>query len=330
MTTLLAQLTPQRSSQYGDLVSALAPHELQLSSLGPHIASITPVNVVGQSYLQLEMTALPTVEMWAAVGALATVSAFFEFEAEIDGRAGPWLRPLETGFAPTLPAELAVARRYRGKTNEVLCHFMCNLARAASRYRGQPWRDLRVFDPLAGGGTVLFTALMLGAEAAGVEQDAQDVQSTVAYVRQFCQEARIPCRVQEERLRKVGRRTTFTLGKEPARRCTLAQGRTEQSATLVAGFKPQLIVTDLPYGIQHDGPLLDLLGAGLPVWAKMLPIGGALVMAWDATRFTRDEMVNTVAAVGPFDVLDDPPYDQLAHRVDRVIKQRDILVARRV
>jgi hypothetical protein len=152
----------------------------------------------------------------------------------------------------------------------------------------------------------------------------------VAYVRQFCHEARISCRVQEERLRKIGRRTTLTLGKTPPRRCVLAQGKTEQSAALTTGFKPHFIITDLPYGIQHNGPLLDLLTTGLPVWAGLLPVGGTLVFAWDATRFARSEMAGHVAANAPLVVLDTPPYDQLAHRVDRVIKRRDVLVARRV
>jgi tRNA G10 N-methylase Trm11 len=97
---------------------------------------------------------------------------------------------------------------------------------------------------------------------------------------------------------------------------------------LIAGFKPHLIVTDLPYGIQHQGPLAALLTAGLPVWASLLVPGGALVFSWDATRFPRPEMIRLVESVSPLRVLDEPPYDRLAHRVDRVIKQRDVLVAR--
>ncbi len=329
MTTLLAQLAPQRSTQYADLVATLAPHELALSPLGKQIGELTPLELAGQSYLRFDLPALPTAEQAQELGALASVSAFFELAEQLDNRPGPWLRPLETGFVPTIPPEMAAARRYRGKTNELLCHFLCNLARASSNFATTPWGDLRVFDPLAGGGTILFTALMLGAEAAGVEEAQQDVRTTVAYVRQFCQEMGIPCRVQEERLRKLGRRTVLTVGKTPPRRCILAQGDTAQSAALLSGFKPHLIVTDLPYGIQHHGPLVDLLTRSVPVWTGMLPPGGALVFAWDATRFARADMLALVETVAPVVVLNTPPYDQLAHRVDRVIKQRDLLVARR-
>lgn len=330
MPTLLAQLAPQRSTQYGDLVAALASHELALCPLGPQIAGLTPVQLAGQSWLRVDLPTLPTPAEAQELGTLATLSAWFELEEQIGDRPGPWLRPLETGFTPTLPPELAEARRYRGKTNELLCHFLCNLARYSSDFAATPWQELRVFDPLAGGGTVLFTALMLGAEAAGVEEAAQDVRSTVAYVRQFCQEAGIACRVQEERLKKLGRRTVLTLGKTPPRRCILAEGDTAQSAALISGFKPHLIVTDLPYGIQHQGPLVDLLTRSLPVWAGMLPPGGVLALAWDATRFARAEMVTLVETVAPVVVRHGGAYDQLAHRVDRVIKRRDLLVARRV
>ena len=327
---LLAQLAPQRSTQYSDLVKALAPHELLLSPLGNQVSELTSIELAGQDYLRFDLPALPTSEQLAELGRLATLSAFFETVEEFDGQVGPWLRPLDTGFQPVLPRELSAARRYRGKTNELLSHFLCNLARYSSEFVDQPWGNLRVLDPLAGGGTILFSALMLGAEVAGVEQDQQDVRSTVAYVRQFCQEAGIACRVQEERLRKIGRRTTLTLGKQPPRRCLLAQGDTDQAAALITGFKPHFVITDLPYGIQHNGPIVDLLTRGLPVWANLLPPGGTLTFAWDATRFERAEMQALVEATAPLVVLHTPPYNQLAHRVDRVIKRRDILVARRI
>jgi hypothetical protein len=149
-------------------------------------------------------------------------------------------------------------------------------------------------------------------------------------VRQFCQEAGIACRVQEERLKKLGRRTVLTLGKTPPRRCILAEGDTSQSAAFLTGFKPHLIVTDLPYGIQHQGPLVDLLARSLPVWVGMLPPGGAVAFAWDATRFPRPDMVTLVETVAPVVVYQASPYDDLAHRVDRVIKRRDLLVAHRI
>jgi len=329
LPTLLAQLAPQRSTQYSALAADLAPHELQLSPVGRKIGAMQPVTLGGQAYLEYELRQDLDERDRYELGALAMTSAYFLSYAEAGGVPGPFLQPIETGFTPALPAEMAMTRRYRGKTNELFTHFMCNIARFSSAFASEPWSGLRVFDPLSGGGTTLFTALMLGAEAAGVEQDDQDVKSSAAFVRQFAREQRIRVKEKQERLRKLGWRWTFDLGAAPGRRCVLALGDTQESAALIAGFRPHLIVTDLPYGIQHSRPLFDLLNGGLPVWASLLPAGGCLVMAWDATRFNRADMASLVSAEPSLDVLERSPYDALAHRVDRVIKQRDVLVARR-
>jgi len=53
-----------------------------------------------------------------------------------------------------------------------------------------------------------------------------------------------------------------------------------------------------------------------------------MALAWDATRFSRPEMIGLAEACGPLIVLDEPPYDAVGQRVDRVIKRRDVLVAR--
>jgi hypothetical protein len=172
--------------------------------------------------------------------------------------------------------------------------------------------------------------LILGADVAGVEQDAQDVQTTAAFLRDYCREHRIACQVKEERLKRVGLRWQFVIGKEQGSHCLLAKGDTGDSNIFLQGFRPNLLVTDLPYGIQHQGELVRLLTAALPVWAELLPVGGVMTFAWDATRFSRAEMIALVQSAWPWTVLDGGLYAGLAHRVDRVIKLRDVLVAIRV
>ncbi len=51
-------------------------------------------------------------------------------------------------------------------------------------------------------------------------------------------------------------------------------------------------------------------------------------MAWESKRFSRDQMIQLVETESRLSVLNDPPYNELAHRVDRVIKERDIIVAK--
>jgi len=255
-------------------------------------------------------------------------SAFFVLYDRLGEVPGPLLRPVETKFEPALPRDLMMARRYRGKTNELFTHFLCNVARFSSALARRSWDTLRVYDPLAGGGTTLLTALVLGASVAGLDHSAKDIESTAAFLRQFAREAHIAIGEKRERLKTVGQRWQFTLGEDGAQTCLLAHGDTADSHALISGFRPHLIVADLPYGIQHQGELVDLLTRALPVWASLLPPSGAMVLAWESRRYGRADMIALVESAAPLSVLNEPPYDAMAHRVDRVIKQRDVLVAR--
>jgi hypothetical protein len=292
------------------------------------LSEITTIELGGQHYLQFDLPDDPTAEQARELAMLATSSAFFVRYEGLGGIPGPLLGPIETDYRPALPRELLTTRRYRGKTNELFTHFMCNVARFSSALAHRPWDTLRVYDPLTGGGTTLFAALVLGASVAGVEQNGKDVQSTASFLKQFMREQRIACREKKERLKGVGQRWLYTLGKDQQQTCTLARGDTIDSPALLSGFRPHLIVADLPYGIQHHGELAGLLTRALPVWASLLPPSGALVMAWESRRYPRSELIDLVETVSPLTVLNDAPYDAMAHRVDRVIKQRDVLVAR--
>jgi tRNA G10 N-methylase Trm11 len=222
-----------------------------------------------------------------------------------------------------------MTRRYKGKTNEMFTHFLCNIARYSSSFSDHNWNELRVFDPLAGGGTTLFTALYLGAEAVGVEKDSNDVQSTVTFLKQYTKEQKIPCSFKEERLKKSIKKYWFTIG-AGREKCLLINGDTSDSAGLISGIKrPHFIVTDLPYGIQHEGQLTELITNAFPVWLSTILPGGAIVMAWDSSRFTRKEMINLIKGISPVNILDGDLYKKMSHRVDRVIKERDVIVARK-
>jgi len=65
----------------------------------------------------------------------------------------------------------------------------------------------------------------------------------------------------------------------------------------------------------------------LPVWEQMLLPGGTLALAWNATRIERANMLALLQEHTQLKARNEPPYTQLAHTVDRVIKQRDIIVA---
>jgi hypothetical protein len=330
-TRIVARLAPQRSTQYSNLARDLAAAELLASPIGPGLQNVSLRSIAAQDYLQFDLPDPITHEAARLLASMAMLGGVFELFDAIGDVAGPLLRPVQAVHPAFISPDMAATRRYKGKTNEAFTHFLCNMAKYASDFHSSDWSTLEVVDPLCGGGTTLFTALSLGADVAGLDVDRTDIESTASFITQYCRENRIPLAAKEERLRKLGaRRWLFQIGRDDVRRCMLALGNAGQTRELLAGFgRPHLIVTDLPYGIQHSGPLHGLLADCLPGWADLLVTGGAIAFSWDSTRLDRQEMMALVGKVADLEVVDRPPYDRLAHRVDRVIKRRDVLVARR-
>lgn len=328
MLTIAAQIAPQRSTQYTDMVTALAPHEIRLSPLGEHITSeIEALRMGQQAYLKFRLDTDPDERLLSAFDQMAMTNAYFHLHEELGGMVGPFLKPIDLPSCAVFPPSLIETRRYRGKTNELFTQFMCNIARASSDFHDTAWHDLTLLDPLCGGGTTLFVGLMFGADVIGVDNDRKVVEGTVAFLKKYLREAGISAKFREDRLKQVGKRWFITLA--PSMHCLIGRGDTRDVRPFANGVKrPHLLVTDLPYGIQHRDEWQTMLEEALPAWANALVTGGTMVFSWDATRFPRPEMLDLVGSISDLTILNDPPYDQLAHRVDRVIKQRDILVAR--
>ena len=227
---------------------------------------------------------------------------------------------------------MAEIRRYKGKTNEVFTRVLLNIAIFAGTYAGQCTERLRILDPLAGGATTLFLALAGGYDAFGIELERQDVDSSAVFVRQYLQSEHIPFKELDERSRRAGRRYQFEIGCRGATRMlVLAHGDTCQAnlhlQEVPGGPHVHAIVGDLPYGIQHFAEIAEMLQKALPAWQQLLLPGGTLALAWNATRIERANMIALLQEHTQLEVRNDPPYAQLVHTVDRVIKKRDIVVA---
>lgn len=333
---LALKITPQRSTQYANMTQKLAAPELLASPLAPSIQHVEPVTLAGQAYLLLTLVdalnafTSDCLDVLARLGATSEVYEYFERIGELHG---PFLRPLARPFAPFVPFEMAEVRRYKGKTNEVFSRVLLNSALFAGRRRDRLTERLRVLDPLAGGGTTLFLALAFGYDAFGIEQQRQDVDTTAVFVRQYLNSEHIPYKEIDEHGRRAGRRFLFEIGqkRERTRHLVLAHGDTIQSEKhlqeVPGGPHMHAVVADLPYGIQHFGEIASLLEQALPVWERLLLPGGSMALAWNATRIERDVMIQAVEQYARLRVLNEAPYTQFEHTVDRVIKKRDILVA---
>ncbi len=331
---LALKITPQRSTQYAKMTEHLAAPELLASPLAPAIQQLEPIILAGQSYLLLTVDELLVTydQVQSLIGRLGASSEVHEYFLQLGEVMGPLLRPLEPHFVPFVPLEMAEARRYKGKTNEIFTRVLLNAAVFAGAYADRFAERLRILDPLAGGGTTLFLALAAGYDAFGIEIERQDVETTTVFIRQYLDGERIRYKETDEHGRRAGRRHQFEIGpKGQSRNLVIAQGDAQDAVLhmreVVGGPRMHAIVADLPYGIQHFGEISSLLSKMLPVWESMLFPGGSIALAWNATRIERSEMLGLFSAHTALEIRDDPPYTQFAHAVDRVIKKRDIIVA---
>jgi hypothetical protein len=328
---LALRIRPQQSTQYGQLTLRLAEPELRASPAAAQLEEIRAGELGGQPYLFATLRDGATLDaIVPTLSRLGAVSELFEHFERAGELEGPLLRPVARSFRPHVPVEMAEVRRYKGKTSDVFSHVLLNLALFAGAFAERRER-LRVLDPVCGGGTTLFLALAHGHDALGIEHVRSDAEGTATFARGYFKEERISFTEVRERTVAGGQRWRFEAGTRTDRRLlAVVAGDARQAAGhlhgIPGGARVHAIAGDLPYGIQHAGEVTALLGDALPGWAELLHPGGAVALAWNAGRIPRARVVELVAAAG-LHVRDDGPYADLAHQVDRVIKQRDVVVA---
>lgn len=313
-------------------------------TLGGRVHDVAVADLAGVPYVVLRADAPLDGEDLRAVAALSTAHALFERRAWPGG--GEALRPVRLPRVDRYDDDLVTIPRYAGKTNEHLTRLLVNLATAALDGRS-PGRRLRLLDPLAGRGTTLAVGLLAGMDVTGVEVDAADVDAHRAFLVRWLRTKRLPHDVEHGRLRVAGRTlgTRLRVGVAPTREAARAgDGQvlevlgadTAAVGPVLRASSVDLLVTDLPYGVQHGsvraggalarGPR-ELLERALPVWAPLLRRGGALALAWNTHVLAREDLVGLLGAAG-LEVLPVGQEGELAHRVDQAV-HRDVVVARR-
>lgn len=325
---------------YGESAFALTEAELAALAASADVAleGCERTTLGGVDYLQVDGAAPLAPEWVALLSNLSCLHALFEQDDE--GR----LRPITIDPRGVLDEDLVSIQRYAGKTNEAFTHLLVNLALSAG---DRAWprllagERLRLLDPVCGRGTSLNRAALYGMDAVGIDLDQRDVDAFRTFFTTWLKDKRLKHRVEQARLRK-GR-------PEPAHRTTITYGRKDADHRVVEVIHDDtirvrdhlgrramdLLVADLPYGVQHgsrpDAEQLDrgperLLAAALPGWFEVLRPGAGVALAWNRRSLPRPTLTELVATAGFVVPAGDD--DAFVHRVDRSIT-RDVLVARR-
>ena len=360
MTRYAFLVLPSHNRVYADAAPALARAELAVLSAGlpdgaVDAGSVAETVIGGVPYVTFEAGGLSDADT-ALLANLSSLYALFE----ITGPSGSeLLRPVPSRRLDRYDDDLLTILKYAGKTNEQFTKLLLNVTLASSAYAGElsspglaGGRRLAVLDPLCGRGTTLNQALMYGFDAYGADIDARDVEAYAVFTQRWLKDKRLKHQADFSPVRRsrkvVARRLTaeFAATKDEYKAGDVQRLEVIEADTTRIGefFRPasaDLVVTDLPYGVQHGsrgGPRpgggrslarspLDLLHAAAPAWARALRPGGAVGISWNTRVARREDAAGALAAAG-LDVLDDGIYRGFRHRVDQAIT-RDIVVARK-
>lgn len=237
----------------------------------------------------------------------------------VDGEA---LVPLAATDGHELPAGLVWGAKYRGKTHEIVTRLAVNLALAHAETLPQT-----LLDPMAGRGTTLFWGARYGLESWGIEQDGKAPADLTRHVRRQAKLHRLKHDLRSGGRGKPGAFVDVTFH-PPAGdvRVRLITGDSRDAVQLVQKKRFDLLVTDLPYGVQFVGKTrnpLKAVAACAPGWVECLAPGGVAVLVFNRLLPRRDALAQVFTDAG----LEALPFEA-PHRMSESI-ERDLLVFRK-
>lgn len=331
-------LKPHANVRYRQSLQKLAKIELEcmLSAWGMENVTAEWTELSGEPFLVFETNEM-TKEAWREISRHSSIC----FAAQVlDGGA---LLPIARTPQGFLPDELPHVLKYKGKTNADFTYLMLHCAKAASAF-AQTEGPLQVLDPMCGKATTLFCAACEGYQASGVDMDGKALSEAEVYYERFLKMHRIKHkRTEGSRTLKKGGSAKFVAyaAAEDAQRLKqqpltleLMQCDSSRLSELVKPASFHLIVSDLPYGVQHApkesgglSTLARLLKRTASGCMHALKPGGAAAFSFNLNTLPRKEVEYVLAQAG-FEVLTEGPWADFSHWVEQAV-DRDVVVARK-
>lgn len=281
-----------------------------------------------------------------AIQALCSSSIYYVlFERQADG----WFKPITPAPLFTFPESMTQILRYTGKTNEQFTRLMVNLALSACKTQAkQKQGQITLIDPMCGKGTTLYEGWVRGFNVAGIEINDKWALEINNYVTKFLKQGRFKHKARKEKRNlSNGKKlcdcyifdaaaTKEAFAAKQTQSFHLYPADTRQANLLLKKKSCDIMVSDLPYGVQHgskqgaqegkmDRSPLTLLEDAIPAWKPALKQHGAVVLSFNEFTLKWREVADLFSRNG-FDVLDTPSFTGYLHRVDQSIK-RNLLVA---
>ena len=345
MTTYAILYNPGHNRVYFDTSLKLAAAELGIAAglSSTEYTNIRNENIFGTNYLIFETCDKLSEKDIKIISNLSFIYALFE-AATIEGEL--YLKPILRLSASYVDESIGSILKYTGKTNEIFTRMMLNIA-----YCSQPCRgNIKLLDPVAGKGTTLYEGLIKGYNVYGIEIGEKVTAEACTFMKKFLETSRYKftfntMKVSGEKKSFSAVRHTFEIAKTKydfkSKNTKIAEFISGNSLYADKLFKRDyfdMIVGDLPYGIQHGNVTnekqssmtrnpAELLNLCVPSWYKVLRRQGVIVLSWNLNVLSRVKAIQILEEKGLV-VENEGFYTQFEHRVDQAIK-RDIIVARK-
>lgn len=241
---------------------------------------------------------------------------------------GELLRPLDIEPDFRLHEDFVFGSKFRGKTNERLTQMLINVGLAA--IGAESAEGVKLLDPLCGRATTLLWAMRYGMNARGIEQDPKALGDIQRNLKKWCKLHRQKHKLSEgvmsdHQKKRIGKFLDFNAEGLDLR---VVHGDSRLAEQIYRKEKFDLLVSDLPYGIQHQTTAktrnpLTMIEQSLEAWRQCLKKSGALVLAFNSNNPKRADL-SAVLEQGGFEPL---PFSA-RHRMSESIV-RDVLICKK-
>jgi len=335
MKTYAIMLCPRHRRVYLGHAGTMAINEL--TYICSHLLDIRLEDIGGLPYI-LFLGELGTGD----IRLLSRLSFFYALFKVHDNMLLPIVRDCDYFIDEDISAIL----KYSGKTSEIFTRLMLNLATCNAKRISD--NGLKLLDPMAGKGTTLYEGLMQHCDVYGIEIDPKPAGEVFMYMKKHLEMAKYKHSSHNE---KIGGTSTdnkkftamrYTIemaaNKErmksgDTRNLEIIAGDTRNTRAFYKKGTFDLIISDLPYGVQHGAKTkpqnkgqsrnaMGLLQEAMPGWMQVLKPGGVIILAWNLFLIKRVEMMQLFAEHGLY--VNDKDLD-FFHKLDQAT-HRDLVI----
>ena len=322
---------------------AMAEFQIAAANLSTFCQDVQRRNIGGIDYLTFQTQVPLTDDDVVILYQMSFAYAVFEIA---EGHDEFCLRPISKVRKTFVDDSISSMLKYTGKTNEIFTRMMINVAYFSQKNR----EEIHLLDPIAGKGTTLYEGLIREYHVHGIEISDKVVHEAFHFLKRFLESARYKFDQKAVRISGPGKsfkalRHTFEVAatkedykNKQTKTVELIAGNSLYADKYIKKNTIDMIVGDLPYGVQHGNVTNEkqssltrnpaqLLDTCLPAWKAVLKTGGSIVLAWNCNVLPREQLVTILEKHG-FQVMKEQGYLEFQHRVDQAIL-RDIVVGKK-